>query len=327
MVALAVEELSAAFFTRRGIVRAVEKVSFSLAAGETLGLVGESGCGKSATAQAILRVLPFPGRITGGRIEFDGHDLVALSERGMERIRGHKVALVPQDPTASLNPLLTAGQHLVEVLEVHLGMRGAAARVRAAELLATVGIPEPERRFHAYPHELSGGMRQRVMIALAVACGPSLLIADEPTTALDATVQAQILDLLRSLSRELHMATILITHNLGVVAGLCDRVAVMYAGRIVELAPRDELFANPKHPYTVALLRCVPRLDRIGEGTLDSIPGQPPNLLRIPRGCAFAPRCPLASFRCTEEVPPLMDVGPDHRSACWHHDQIGQIAT
>jgi oligopeptide/dipeptide ABC transporter ATP-binding protein len=322
VVALAVEELSAAFFTRRGVIRAVEKVSFSLAAGETLGLVGESGCGKSATAQAILRVLPFPGRITGGRIEFDGLDLASLPERRMERIRGHRVALVPQDATASLNPLLTAGQHLVEVLGVHLGLRGGAARTRAVELLATVGIPEPARRFDAYPHELSGGMRQRVMIALAVACGPSLLIADEPTTALDATVQAQILELLRSLSRDLNMATILITHNLGVVAGLCDRVAVMYAGRIVEIAPRDELFANPRHPYTVALLRCVPRLDRVGEGMLESIPGQPPNLLRIPRGCAFAPRCPLASFRCTEEVPPLMVVGEQHRAACWHHDLV-----
>jgi oligopeptide/dipeptide ABC transporter ATP-binding protein len=318
---LEVDDLSAAFFTRRGVVRAVNQVSFTLAAGETLGLVGESGCGKSATAQAIMRILPFPGRVTGGRVRFEGQDLLALPERRMERIRGRMISLVPQDPTASLNPLLTVGQHLTEVLGVHLALRGRAAYQRAVELLRLVGIPEPERRFGAYPHQLSGGMRQRVMIAMAVACRPSLLIADEPTTALDATVQAQILDLLRALAREMHTATILITHNLGVVAGLCDRVAVMYAGRIVELAPRDELFANPRHPYTAALLRCVPRLDRVGTGVLQSIPGQPPDLIWPPPGCPFAPRCPLATAVC-DERPPLEPVRPRHLSACWHHDQL-----
>jgi oligopeptide/dipeptide ABC transporter ATP-binding protein len=318
---LELDDLSAAFFTRRGVVRAVRNVSFALASGETLGLVGESGCGKSATAQAIMRILPFPGRVTGGRVRFEGEDLLALPERRMEQIRGRRIALVPQDPTASLNPLLTVGQHLTEVLSVHLGLRGRAAHERAVELLRLVGIPEPERRFGAYPHQLSGGMRQRVMIAMAVACHPALLIADEPTTALDATVQAQILDLLRALGREMRTATILITHNLGVVAGLCDRVAVMYAGRIVELAPRDELFANPRHPYTVALLRCVPRLDQVGTATLQSIPGQPPDLLWPPPGCPFAPRCPLATPIC-EDPPPLEPVGPHHLAACWHSDRL-----
>jgi oligopeptide/dipeptide ABC transporter ATP-binding protein len=252
---------------------------------------------------------------------FEGEDLLALPERRMERIRGRRISLVPQDATASLNPLLTIGQHLTEVLAIHLGLRGRAARDRAVELLQLVGIPEPERRFGAYPHQLSGGMRQRAMIAMAVACDPVLLIADEPTTALDATVQAQILDLLRGLSRELGMALILITHNLGVVAGLCDRVAVMYGGRIVELAPRDELFANPRHPYTVALLRCVPRLDQVGSAALQSIPGQPPDLIWPPPGCPFAPRCPLATSTCLEP-PPFEPVGPGHLTACWHHDQL-----
>jgi len=318
---LEVDDLSAAFFTRRGVVRAVRNVSFALASGETLGLVGESGCGKSATAQAIMGILPYPGRATGGRVVFEGENLLALPERRMERIRGRRMALVPQDATASLNPLLTIGQHLTEVLSVHLGLHGGAAHRRAVELLRRVGIPEPERRFDAYPHQLSGGMRQRAMIAMAVACDPALLIADEPTTALDATVQAQILDLLRALSREMRTATILITHNLGVVAGLCDRVAVMYGGRIVELAPRDELFANPRHPYTVALLRCVPRLDQVGSATLQSIPGQPPDLIWPPPGCPFAPRCPLATSTCLE-TPPLETVGPGHLTACWHHDQM-----
>jgi oligopeptide/dipeptide ABC transporter ATP-binding protein len=319
---LEVRDLSAAFFTRRGVVRAVDGVSFALRPGETLGLVGESGCGKSATAMSILRMLPFPGRVTGGEIIFQGQDLLMRPESAMARLRGRQIALIPQDPTASLNPLLTIGDHLVEVLEVHLGLRGAAARARAVELLQTVGIPEPERRFRAYPFQLSGGMRQRVMIAMAIACRPPLLIADEPTTALDATVQAQVLELIQSLGRELNTATILITHNLGIVAGLCDWVAVMYAGRIVEIAPRDELFAHPRHPYTVGLLRCVPRLDRIGVTELESIPGRPPDLIHRPWGCAFAPRCPHATSVCHEEEPALTAAGERHHAACWHQEAV-----
>ncbi len=322
---LEVRGLSAAFFTRRGAVRAVNDVSFDLAPGETLGIVGESGSGKSATAMAILRSLPFPGEITAGDILFRGESLLGTPEAAMRRIRGQEISLIPQDPTASLNPLMTIGDHLVEVLEVHLGLRGGEARSRALDLLRTVGIPEPEQRLKAYPHQLSGGMRQRVMVAMAIACRPKLLIADEPTTALDATVQAQVLDLVRTLSHELGTATILITHNLGIVAGLCDRVAVMYAGRIVEIGPRDELFANPRHPYTVSLLRCVPRLDRVGVAQLQSIPGQPPDMIRLPVGCAFAPRCPLASDRCRAERPDLSAQAPNHRAACWHSDEIGRM--
>ncbi|NLD73251.1 MAG: ABC transporter ATP-binding protein [Chloroflexi bacterium] len=323
---LEVQDLVAAFFTRRGVVRAVGGVSFSLAAGDTLGIVGESGSGKSATALAILRSLPHPGRILGGDIRFLGEDLLLKSDTEMQRIRGRQIAMIPQDPTASLNPVMRVGTHLLEVLGVHLGLHGEAARKRAVELLDTVGIPEADRRFGEYPHQMSGGMRQRVMIAMAIACHPTLLIADEPTTALDATVQAQILELIRSLSAELHSATIMITHNLGIVAGLCDEVAVMYAGCIVERGPRDTVFFRPRHPYTVSLLRCVPRLDRVGVAELQSIPGQPPDLIRMPPGCSFWPRCPLASERCRVESPPLeAQEGPEHLSACWNADHIERM--
>jgi oligopeptide/dipeptide ABC transporter ATP-binding protein len=322
---LEVRDLSAAFFTRRGVVRAVSDVSFSIEAGETLGLVGESGCGKTATATSILRMLPLPGRITGGEVWFQGEELLAKREASMRYIRGREIGLIPQDPTASLNPLLTVGQHLEEVLQTHLGMRARAARERGLELLSTVGIPEPDRRYRAYPHQLSGGMRQRVMIAMAIACRPALLIADEPTTALDATVQAQILELIQTLGRELSMTTLLITHNLGIVARLCDHVAVMYAGQIAETAPRDELFARSRHPYTISLLRCVPRLDRVGVDQLESIPGQPPDLIHTPPGCAFAPRCPLAGPECDEETPPLTVAGRDHLAACWHQDRAASM--
>src|SRR6478609_6829706 len=260
---LDVRELNASFLTRRGEVRAVRDISFTLQQGETLALVGESGSGKTATAMSLLRMLPGTGRITSGQILFQGQDLLKLSQRKMTKLRGRQIGLIPQDPAASLNPLMTVGQHLTELLGVHLGMRGRAARARTIELLDLVGIPEPRQRIDAYPHQLSGGMRQRVMIALAIACRPALLIADEPTTALDSTVQAQILELIAELSREMHTATILITHNLGIVAGICDRVAVVYGGRIVEVAPRDQLFAEPRHPYTLGLLSCVPRVDRI----------------------------------------------------------------
>jgi oligopeptide transport system ATP-binding protein len=319
---LDVRGLNASFFSRWGEVHAVQDVSVSIRQGERLALVGESGSGKTATAMSILRMLPSGGRIKSGEMLFEGHDLLANTEREMTRIRGRKIGLVPQDPSASMNPLMTAGDHVTELLGVHLGLHGRAARDRAIELLDAVGIPEPARRFKAYPHQLSGGMRQRVMIALAIACRPALLIADEPTTALDSTVQAQILELIASLSQELQMATILITHNLGIVAGLCDRVAVMYAGRIVELSPREALFETPRHPYTRGLLRSVPRVDRITPGAFQSIPGQPPDLLGEHGGCAFAPRCEYATAQCVEEVPVLTPAVGAHRAACWNQDRI-----
>jgi oligopeptide transport system ATP-binding protein len=319
---LDVRNLSASFFTRRGEVRAVQDVSFSLRQGETLALVGESGSGKTATAMSILRMLPGTGRITAGQILFNGEDLRRRTEHQMTEIRGRAIALIPQDPSASLNPLMTAGQHLTEILDVHLGLRGGRARDRAIELLAMVGIPEPQRRFKAYPHQLSGGMRQRVMIALAIACRPALLIADEPTTALDATVQAQILELIAVLSRDLHTATVLITHNLGIVAGVADRVAVMYAGRIVEDAERDDLFADPRHPYTRGLLRSVPRVDRIRRGEFNTIVGQPPDQARAIKGCAFAPRCTFATEQSVQQRPELEPPGASHRAACWNQDRV-----
>ena len=324
---LDVSRLEAAFFTHRGVVRAVNGVSFHLKAGETLGIVGESGSGKSVTALSILQCLPYPGRILGGEVKFLGEDLLAKSERQMQQILGRSMSMIPQDPTASLNPLMRIGEHLLEVLNAHTDLSKHAAKQRAIELLNTVGIPDPEQRFRDYPHQLSGGMRQRVMIAMAIACHPVLLIADEPTTALDATVQAQILELIRSLSLNLHSATILITHNLGIVAGLCDTVAVVYAGRVVEMAPCDELFEQPRHPYTVSLLKCVPRLDRVGVGDLRSIRGQPPDLIYIPPGCAFAPRCPLASERCEVDVPALTSQGPNHVAACWNVAAVERMET
>jgi oligopeptide/dipeptide ABC transporter ATP-binding protein len=322
---LEVRDLAASFFTRRGEVRAVRGVSFSLQAGETLALVGESGSGKTATAMSILRMLPGKAQITGGQIVFGGQDLLKLSSKEMAAIRGRHIGLIPQDPAASLNPLMTTGQHMTELLGVHLDMKGRAARERSIELFRAVGIPEPERRFDQYPHQLSGGMRQRVMIALAIACHPALLLADEPTTALDPTIQAQILDLIVKLGREMNTATILITHNLGIVAGVCDRVAVMYGGRIVEIAPRDPLFAEPRHPYTLGLLRCVPRVDRLSVGEFQSIPGQPPDLLKVLPGCSFAERCEYASERCVAENPVLTpDRGP-HHAACWHQDRVERV--
>ncbi len=319
---LEVRDLNASFMTRRGEVRAVRDVSFSLRQGETLALVGESGSGKTATAMSILRMLPGTGRIGSGKILFQGQDLLNLSQRKMSKLRGRRIGLIPQDPAASLNPLMTVGQHVTELLGVHLGMHGKAARERAVELLDLVGIPEPRQRIDAFPHQLSGGMRQRVMIALAIACHPPLLIADEPTTALDSTVQAQIMELIANLSREMHTATILITHNLGLVAGVCDRVAVMYAGRIAEIAPLDALFADPRHPYTLGLLRCVPRVDKVTAGVFQSIPGQPPDLIGSPSGCLFAARCEFVGERCLAETPLLTPPGGDHQAACWHQDRV-----
>ncbi len=317
---LEVKNLKTYFFTREGIVRAVDGVSFEVGRGQALGVVGESGCGKSVTSLSIMRLVPYPGRIVEGQVILHGNgqavDLTELPEEEMRRIRGNVISMVFQDPMTSLNPVLTVGFQVAEPLQVHLGLSPAEARHRAVELLRRVGIPDAERRLDDYPHQFSGGMRQRVMIAMALACNPKLLIADEPTTALDVTIQAQILDLIMRLNRELGTAVILITHDLGVVAELCHRVVVMYAGRVVEAADADSLFNSPKHPYTVGLMGSVPRLGPKVKERLKPIRGLPPSLLNPPAGCRFRPRCPYAEARCAEE-PPMVQVGADHRVACW----------
>jgi oligopeptide/dipeptide ABC transporter ATP-binding protein len=316
---LDVQELKTTFMTAGGLVRAVDGVSWDIAEGETVALVGESGCGKSVSALSVMRlVAPPAGRIESGRILFKGRDLLALGEPEMNAIRGCEIAMVFQEPMTSLNPVLTIGRQLTEGLEIHLGMTPAQARARAVELLGLVGIADPERRLAQYPHHFSGGMRQRMMIAMALACNPSLILADEPTTALDVTIQAQILELMRSLSKRLGVAMLIITHNLGVVARYADRVNVMYAGRIIERATAAELYANPRHPYTLGLLRSVPRLDEPRRERLDPIDGQPPDLSRLPAGCAFAPRCAYRVARCEKETPLLAPAGPgSHVAACW----------
>jgi peptide/nickel transport system ATP-binding protein len=323
---LRVENLKTHFHTRDGVVRAVDGVSFDVLPGETLAIVGESGCGKSVTSMSILRLLPMPpARIVEGKIEFDGVDLLKLPESEMRAIRGNRIAMIFQEPMTSLNPVLTIGRQIAEALVLHRGMSEAAATARAIEMLRKVHIPEAERRVQQYPHELSGGMRQRVMIAMALACGPRLLIADEPTTALDVTIQAQILELMRELressSKSAGASIILITHDLGVVAEMAHRVVVMYAGRKVEEAPVEELFAHPRHPYTRGLLGSMPHLgDSVGETgkRLVEIPGMVPSLKEELPGCLFAPRCPNASARCRSEVPPLEAHGAGHWAACWH---------
>jgi peptide/nickel transport system ATP-binding protein len=313
---LSVENLAVEFTTPRGQLRAVDGVSWSVAPGETLALVGESGCGKSVSALAVMRLLQKPiGRIVQGRVMFDGQDLLARSEEDMREIRGRDIAMVFQEPMTSLNPVLSIGLQLAEPLRIHLGMTAEQARARSVELLGLVGISDAERRLAQFPHQFSGGMRQRVMIAIALACNPRLIIADEPTTALDVTIQAQILELMKELSRRLDISLVIITHNLGIVARYADRVAVMYAGRIVEQGRADAVFDAPSHPYTHGLLRSVPRLDETRVGRLETIEGLPPNLLSPPRGCRFAPRCRFAAPAC-EEDPRLQDVGEDHRAAC-----------
>jgi oligopeptide transport system ATP-binding protein len=314
---LAVHELRTSFFTRAGVVKAVDGVSFHVAAGEALGLVGESGCGKSVTALSIMGLVAPPGRVLSGRIEFEGRDLVAMREAERQRIRGDRIAMVFQDPISYLNPVQTIGRQVAEPLRLHRGTGERAGRARAIELLELVGIPNPSSRVDAFPHQFSGGMRQRAMIAMALACEPSLLIADEPTTALDVTIQAQILDLLQRLRRELGMALLLITHDLGVVAGIVDRVNVMYAGRVVETAGVERAFGDPRHPYTEGLMRSIPRIDRPIRGRLEAIPGVPPDLVTSPPGCSFAPRCRYAVDRCASDAPTLELVAPDHRAACW----------
>src|SRR5512132_1112131 len=315
---LDVQDLKTTFKTAGGLVRAVDGVSWDINEGETVALVGESGCGKSVSALSVMQlVAPPAGRIESGRILFKGRDLLALGEPEMNAIRGCEIAMVFQEPMTSLNPVLTIGRQLTEGLEIHLKLTPAQASARAVELLAMVGIPDPQRRLAQYPHHFSGGMRQRMMIAMALACNPSLILADEPTTALDVTIQAQILELLRDLARRLGVAMLIITHNLGVVARYADRVNVMYAGRIIERASAAELYAHPRHPYTLGLLRSVPRLDEPRRARLAPIEGQPPDMTRLPPGCSFAPRCAFRVERCSEEAPPLEAVSPGHLSACW----------
>jgi oligopeptide transport system ATP-binding protein len=315
---LAVRDLQTEFVTEDGIVHAVNGISYDLHEGEALGLVGESGCGKSVSALSILRLIPHPpGRIAGGEIRFRGRDLLRLGEDDLRRIRGNDIAMIFQDPMTSLNPVLTIGRQIGEALELHKGMDRRAAQKRSIELLEMVGIPSARSRIDDYPHQFSGGMRQRVMIAMAISCEPQVLIADEPTTALDVTIQAQILDLIQRLRRELGMAVVLISHDLGVVAGICDRIAVMYAGYIVEEAAAEDLFADPRHPYTLGLLRSVPRIDQPPRDRLVPIEGLPPDLIHLPPGCPFAPRCSYAVDRSEEENPVLQSVGDGHRVACW----------
>jgi peptide/nickel transport system ATP-binding protein len=314
---LEVEDLHVHFVTTRGVVRAVEGLSYKVRAGEVVALVGESGCGKSVSSLAIMRLLAQPaGRIVAGRILFQGNNLLELSEDGMREIRGRDIAMIFQEPMTSLNPVLTIGFQIMEPLLIHLGMGMEAARARAVELLKMVGIPDPERRLDQYPHQFSGGMRQRVMIAIGLACNPKLIIADEPTTALDVTIQAQILKLMKDLSRDLGIALVVITHNLGVVARYADRVNVMYSARIAEQGTAREIFARPLHPYTAGLLRSVPRLDQPRGRKLETIEGMPPNLLDPPAGCRFAPRCPARLDACIAAPPPLDEVEAGHWSAC-----------
>ncbi|MFE4383730.1 ABC transporter ATP-binding protein [Streptomyces cyaneofuscatus] len=313
---LEVRDLHVEFHTREGVAKAINGVNYSVAEGETLAVLGESGSGKSVTAQAVMGILDMPpGKITGGEIVFKGQDLLKLKGEERRKVRGQEMAMIFQDALSSLNPVLTVGEQLGEMYVVHRGMSRKDARAKSVELMDRVRIPAAKERVGNYPHQFSGGMRQRIMIAMALALEPSLIIADEPTTALDVTVQAQVMDLLAELQRELNMGLILITHDLGVVADVADKIAVMYAGRIVETAPVHEIYKAPAHPYTKGLLRSIPRLDQKGQ-ELYAIKGLPPNLLHIPPGCAFNPRCPMAQDVCRTDVPPLYEVDEQRRSAC-----------
>ncbi len=315
---LDVRNLETQFKTQDGVVKAVNNVSFYVNRGETLGIVGESGSGKSVTSLSVMRLIPNPpGRITGGEVMFDGQDLLKLSEESMRELRGNRIAMIFQDPMTSLNPVLTIGQQIIESLVLHLKLSPAEARARTIELLQMVGIPGAEKRVDEYPHQFSGGMRQRVMIAMALACNPELLIADEPTTALDVTIQAQILELIEKLQAELGMAVIIITHDLGVVAGMSDRVMVMYAGRVVEEGSTRDIFHNPRMPYTIGLLKSIPRLDNVSGKRLEPIRGLPPDLITLGQICAFSPRCDFYQAGvCDAKVPPLRSVGENHKAAC-----------
>jgi oligopeptide/dipeptide ABC transporter ATP-binding protein len=325
---LEIRGLSTHFFTRAGVVRAVDAVSLRIARGETVALVGESGSGKSVTGLSIMRLVPLPGQIVSGEIIFDGRDLLRLDDEQMRRLRGPEIAMIFQDPMTSLNPVYTVGDQIAEAIELHQRLPRKRAWARAIEMMERVKIPDADRRASDYPHQLSGGMRQRVMIAMALSCNPKLLIADEPTTALDVTIQAEILDLLRNLKRELDLSMLLITHDLGVVAETADRVAVMYAGRIVEEAMVRELFHNPRHPYTEGLLRAVPRLTEEGikQTRLETIEGTVPNPLDLPEGCKFEPRCQYATRECTLSEPVLVAISHDHQARCIRFEHVGNPA-
>ena len=315
---LEVSGLTTVFHTRTGIVRPVQDVSFDVEAGETLAIVGESGCGKTMTALSLMRLVPTPpGEITHGTVKVDGCDLLALDDASMRRMRGSQIAMIFQEPMTALNPLLTVGRQIVEMVSLHEGVSGRTARARAVEMLRRVRIPAPERRAREYPHQMSGGMRQRAMIAMALACRPKVLIADEPTTALDVTIQAQVLDLIDDLRRQLGTAVVLITHDLGVVAEVADRMIVMYAGRKVEEGTTKSLFADPCHPYLQGLLASVPRVGLGSVQRLREIPGVVPPLNNLPKGCAFAPRCSAAMPKCRDMMPPLEAKRPGHAAACW----------
>jgi oligopeptide/dipeptide ABC transporter ATP-binding protein len=325
---LEVRDLHTEFRTGAGLVRAVDGISYTVEAGETVAIVGESGSGKSVSALSILRLIPDPpGRITHGEVRFAGRDIMQLSDAEMREVRGGDIGMVFQEPMTSLNPVLTIGRQITETLEQHRGMDWRAAHRRAVELLGLVGIADAERRLKQYPHQLSGGMRQRIMIAIALACDPKLIIADEPTTALDVTIQAQILELMKDLTRRLHVALIIITHNLGVVARYANRVNVMYAGRLVETGAASDVYHNPRHPYTQALLRSVPRLDRPRRERLDPVEGQPPDLTRLGVGCAFSPRCPFSIDVCEQARPALEPAGvPGHLAACFRSRDVDREA-
>ncbi|MBN1520688.1 MAG: ABC transporter ATP-binding protein [Spirochaetales bacterium] len=317
-VILQVKDLKAYFKLDEGLLKAVDGVSFDLRKGETLGIVGESGSGKSVTNLAIMKLIPTPpGRIAGGQVIFDGKDLIPMNDNEIRQIRGNKISMIFQDPMTSLNPFLRISTQMVETIVLHQGLDKKAAKEKAIEMLKLAGIPAPENRIDQYPHQFSGGMRQRVMIAMALSCNPEILIADEPTTALDVTIQAQILELINELSQRLGTAVILITHSLGVVAGMCDNICVMYAGRVVEKGSADEIFADPKHPYTVGLIKSVPRLDKENKQRLYSIPGQPPNVINLPECCPFFPRCDRAMDICKSKYPPVADLGNGRTVSCW----------
>ena len=324
---LQVKDLKTHFFTMDGIVKAVDGITYDVEEGETLGLVGESGCGKSVSALSLMRLIADPpGKIVGGEVLLDGEDILKVNMDDMRRIRGAKVAMVFQEPMTSLNPVLTVERQLTETLQLHKGMGKVASRREAVGLLSRVGIPDPESRVKQYPHQFSGGMRQRVMIAMALSCSPKLIIADEPTTALDVTIQAQILELMKALTTEFGVALIVITHNLGVVARYADRVNIMYAGKIIERGTALEIYSNPRHPYTVGLLRSVPRLDLPRRAKLDPIQGQPPDLVNLPDGCSFRARCRWAVDKCATDTPVLAETGQNHLAACWRSDDLGPSA-
>lgn len=319
---LEVKDLKTYFYTDDGVVKAVDGVNFSVEAGKTIGIVGESGCGKSITAMSILRLIPDPpGKIVNGEIIFEGEDLTKVSDERIREIRGNNISMIFQEPMTSLNPVFTVGYQIGEVLMLHQKLSEEEARERAIEMISLVGIPNPERIVDEYPHQLSGGMRQRIMIAMALACQPKLLIADEPTTALDVTIQAQILELMNDLKNRLNTSIMLITHDLGVIAEMADHVIVMYSGKVVEDAPVLELFNNPKHPYTIGLMRSIPSLVQEGE-RLETIPGMVPNPLYLPKGCYFHPRCKFAIEECKHVQPELREIGPGHKAACIRAEEV-----